>query len=108
MGAGLEPQNQIRADIPMPDYPWNIACVMRPASGKSPGAGRGAWDFSFRNSKELSLVNLVEEFIAVRIGLKVFTMRTGQSQMLEHRNQKGDLPREKSGGFGRGRKFRGC
>jgi len=27
--------------------------------------------------------------------------------MLEHRNQKGDLPREKSGGFGRGRKFRG-
>jgi hypothetical protein len=30
-------------------------------------------------------------------------MKTVQSQMLEHRNQKGDLPREKSGGFGRGR-----
>jgi hypothetical protein len=30
-------------------------------------------------------------------------MKTVQSQMLEHRNQKGDLPREKSGGLGRGR-----
>jgi hypothetical protein len=33
-------------------------------------------------------------------------MKKVQSQMLEHRIQKGDLPQEKSG-FGRGRKFRG-
>ncbi len=62
---------------------------------------------SSRNSKELFKIHLVEKFTAVRIGLKVFTMRTVQSQMLGHRNQKGDLPREKSGGFGLGRKFRG-
>lgn len=56
-----------------------------------------------RNSKELITFNLVEEFTAVRIGFRIFTMKTVQSQMLEHRNQKGDLPREKSGGFGCGR-----
>jgi hypothetical protein len=49
------------------------------------------------NSKGLSALHLVVEFTAVRIGLKVFTMRTVQSQMLAHRNPKGDLPREKSG-----------
>jgi len=56
-----------------------------------------------RNSKELITLNLVEEFTTVRIGFRIFTMKTVQSQMLEHRNQKGDLPREKSGGFGRWR-----
>src|SRR5260370_7232334 len=58
---------------------------------------------AWRNSKELITLNLVEEFTAVRIGFRIFNMKTVQSQMLEHRNQKGDLPREKSGGFGRGR-----
>jgi hypothetical protein len=49
-----------------------------------------------RNSKDLITLNLVEDFTAVRIGFRIFTMKTVQSQMLEHRNQKGDLPsREK-------------
>jgi hypothetical protein len=53
------------------------------------------------NSKELIMINLVEEFTAVRIGFRIFTMKTVHSQMLEHRNQKGDLARLKNKGFGR-------
>ena len=49
------------------------------------------------NSKELIMLNLVEEFTAVRIGFRIFAMKTVQSQMLEHRNQKGDLARQTSG-----------
>ena len=49
------------------------------------------------NSKELIMLNLVEEFTAVRIGFRIFTMKTMHSRMLEHRNQKGDLARQTSG-----------